>query len=191
MLVENNRLNDLEYLCEPTLHERRFTFRVICSRSISHEWVRSRTLSYSQESQRYCAYNKDKFNGELTFIIPQWVKDLRKHIANCTDSATGASQLYLLTMDIDKAVYELCTLDRAVKCWYDSLENCEKDYMFLITDQELKPEEARSILPNDCKTELVVTGFESDWSHFLSLRLSTAAHPDIRVLAEKLSKEIA
>lgn len=191
MLVENNKLDDLKYLCEPTLHERRFTFRVICSRSISHEWVRSRTLSYSQESQRYCAYNKDKFNGELTFIIPQWVKNLRKYIANCTDSATGASQLYLLTMDIDKAIYELCTLDRAINCWYDSLEKCEKDYMFLITDQELKPEEARSILPNDCKTELVVTGFESDWSHFLSLRMSQAAHPDIRVLAEKLSKELS
>ena len=65
-------------------------------------------------------------------------------------------------MDIDKAVYELCTLDRAVNCWHNSLENCEKDYMFLITDQELKPEEARSILPNDCKTELMVTGFKSD-----------------------------
>lgn len=106
----------MQFLVEPTLHERRFTFRVICSRSISHEWVRSRTLSYSQESQRYCAYNKGKFNSELTFIIPQWVKNLRKYIANCVDSVTGASQLYLLTMDIDKAVYELCTLDRAVKC---------------------------------------------------------------------------
>ena len=63
--------------------------------------------------------------------------------------------------------------------------------MFLIADQELKPEEARSILPNDCKTEIVVTGFESDWKHFFRLRLSPTAHPDIRVLADKLNKEIA
>lgn len=63
--------------------------------------------------------------------------------------------------------------------------------MFLIADQELKPEEARSILPNDCKTEIVVTGFESDWKHFFSLRLSPAAHPDIRVLADKLNKEMS
>ena len=148
-------------------------------------------MSFSQESQRYCNYNKGKFNGELTFIIPQWVKNLRKYIANCTDSTTGVSQLYLLTMDIDKAIYELCAIDRAINCWCQFLENCEKDYMFLVTDQELKPEEARSILPNDCKTELVVTGFESDWQHFFSLRLSNAAHSDVRVLAEKLNKEIA
>lgn len=147
-------------------------------------------MSFSQESQRYCNYNKGKFNGELTFIIPQWVKNLRKYIANCTDSTTGASQLYLLTMDIDKAIHELCSIDRAINCWCQFLENCEKDYMFLIADQELKPEEARSILPNDCKTELIVTGFESDWSHFFSLRCSSAAHPDVRILAEKLSKEI-
>ena len=184
-------MEDLQYLCEPTLHEKRISVRFICSRSIAQEITRHRRNSVTMESQRYCGYHKTKFNGEITFIIPQWVKDLRKYIANCTDSATGASQLYLLTMEIDKAIYELCTLDRAINCWYDSLEKCEKDYMFLTTDQELKPEEARSILPNDCKTELVVTGFESDWSHFLSLRLSTAAHSDIRVLAEKLSKEIA
>ena len=181
----------MRYLCEPTLHERRITARFICSRSISHEIVRHRTLSFSQESQRYCGYHKDKFSGEITFIIPQWVKKLHKEIANCVDSVTGASQLYLLTMNTVDAMNELRIQDRAINCWYDFLENCEKDYMFLTTDQELKPEEARSILPNDCKTELVVTGFESDWSHFLSLRLSTAAHPDIRVLAEKLSKEIA
>ena len=80
------------------------------------EVLRHRKMSFSQESQRYCGYHKTKFNGELTFIIPQWVKDLHKYIANCTDSATGASQLYLLTMDIDKAICELCTLDRAINC---------------------------------------------------------------------------
>ena len=63
--------------------------------------------------------------------------------------------------------------------------------MFLIADQELKPEEARSVLQNDCKTELVVTMSESQWQHFFELRCSLAAHPDIRVLADKLNKEIA
>jgi thymidylate synthase (FAD) len=66
------------------------------------------------------------------------------------------------------------------------MKRSEEDYMFLITDQELKPEEARSVLPNDCKTELVVTMFESDWQHFFELRCSPAAHPDIRELANKL-----
>ena len=44
--------------------------RVICDRGVSHEWVRHRLASYSQESTRYCNYSKDKFGGEITFIRP-------------------------------------------------------------------------------------------------------------------------
>lgn len=44
--------------------------RVICDRGVSHEWVRHRLASYSQESTRYCNYSKDKFGGEITFIKP-------------------------------------------------------------------------------------------------------------------------
>ena len=44
--------------------------RVITDRGVSHEWVRHRVASYSQESTRYCNYAKDKFGGEITFIKP-------------------------------------------------------------------------------------------------------------------------
>lgn len=44
--------------------------RIICDRGVSHEWVRHRVASYSQESTRYCNYSKDKFGGEITFIKP-------------------------------------------------------------------------------------------------------------------------
>ena len=44
--------------------------RVICSRATSHQWVRHRLASYSQESQRYCNYSQDKFDNELIFIEP-------------------------------------------------------------------------------------------------------------------------
>ena len=135
------------------------------------------------ESQRYCGYHKNKFNGEIIFIIPEWIKNLRKQIANTVDSLTGASNLYLLSKDLPDAVVEMTAMDRAVSCWYNSMKHSEEDYMFLITDQELKPEEARSVLPNDCKTELVVTMSESQWKHFFELRCSPAAHPDIRELA--------
>ena len=147
-------------------------------------------MSFSQTSQRYINYSK-KYDGEIPFIIPEWIKNLRKQIANTVDSLTGASNLYLLSKDMSDAVVELTALDRAVSCWYDSMKRDEDDYMFLVTDQELKPEEARSVLPNDCATEIMVTGFESDWKHFFELRCSPAAHPDIRVLADKLNKEIA
>lgn len=49
--------------------------RVICDRGVSHEWVRHRLASYSQESTRYCNYSKDKFGNELTFIKPAGIKE--------------------------------------------------------------------------------------------------------------------
>ena len=48
--------------------------RVICDRGVSHEWVRHRLASYSQESTRYCNYSQDKFGNELTFIKPYFAE---------------------------------------------------------------------------------------------------------------------
>ena len=45
--------------------------RFICDRGISHEIVRHRLASYSQESTRYCNYSKDKFGKEITVIDPR------------------------------------------------------------------------------------------------------------------------
>lgn len=107
----------MKYLCEPTNHhEKRISVRFITSRSISLEIVRHRTMSFSQQSQRYCGYNKSKFNGEIVFIIPEWIKKLRREIANTVDSLTGASNLYLLASDLPDAVRLLTVEDRAVNC---------------------------------------------------------------------------
>ena len=65
----------------------------------------------------------------------------------------------------------------------------EFSYMSLI-GLGWKPQEARVVLPLDTNTEVVYTAFESDWKHFIELRTSTAAHPDIRILAEEIKKEI-
>lgn len=46
------------------------SLRIICDRAISHEWVRHRLWSYSQESTRYCNYEKDRFGKEITVIEP-------------------------------------------------------------------------------------------------------------------------
>ena len=51
------------------------TVHFVCSRAISHELVRHRALSPTQESQRFCNYSKGKFGGEITFIEPLWTKD--------------------------------------------------------------------------------------------------------------------
>lgn len=49
--------------------------RVVTDRGVSHEWVRHRIASYSQESTRYCNYSKDKFGGEITFIRPSRLEE--------------------------------------------------------------------------------------------------------------------
>ena len=84
VLVENNWLDDLKYLCEPTeFHERRVTVHFVCDRGVSHEFVRHRVFSFAQESTRYCNYSRDRFNNEVTFILPCWVTDI--HSGNSYD----------------------------------------------------------------------------------------------------------
>ena len=49
---------------------KRYTFKIICNRGVSHELVRHRVFSFLQESTRYCNYSKDKFSNELNIIDP-------------------------------------------------------------------------------------------------------------------------
>ncbi len=73
VLVENDWLDDLKYACEPTeYHAKRVMVRFICDRITSQSIVRHRTMSFAQESTRYCNYSKDKFGHELVFIEPSW-----------------------------------------------------------------------------------------------------------------------
>lgn len=73
--------------------------------------------------------------------------------------------------------------------WIESLKDSEKKYLEL-REVGLKPQDARGVLPNATKTEIVVTGFESDWEHFFELRTAGAAHPDIRKLALELQEKL-
>ena len=148
VLVENGWLDDLQYQCEPTeCHEKRVTVKFICDRGVSHEFVRHRTMSFAQESTRYCNYSKSKFGEELTYIAP-------------------SKEMDALAQD----VIESC------------LSDLESHYMSLI-GLGWKAQEARAILPNAIKTELVMTGFVSDWKHFFKLRCHSTAHPAARALA--------
>ena len=75
VLIGNNWLDDLQYLCSPTeFHEKRYTMRFTCDRGVSHQLVRERLMSFLQESQRYCSYIKEKFGASVTFIQPDWIK---------------------------------------------------------------------------------------------------------------------
>ena len=159
VLVENDWLDDLKYLCDPTeFHEIRYAFKFTCSRAIANELVRHRVFSFAQESQRYCNYSKNKFGNEITFIKPSWEKgaafDVHLHLYN----SLFASQV----------------------AYFDLLDN------------GATPQQARDVLPNATKTEIVMTGFASDWKYLFDLRLfgkTGAPHPDMVDLMEKAKAE--
>ncbi len=143
---------------ESVLEHEKITVRIICDRGVSHEIVRHRIASFSQESTRYCNYSKDKFGNELTFIKPCfWNED----------------------SDEDKNYFAE---------WKKSMEFAEKQYNTLIK-MGAKPQEARTVLPNSIKTEIVVTMNLREWRHFFRLRTDFAAHPQIREIALGILKE--
>lgn len=194
VVVENNWIDDLTYLSKPTpFHEKRYTARVKASIGISREWNRSRSLSIVEESTRYCNYSKDKFGKELTFIIPQWMYRVRDEISETVDSLTGLSHDWLKEESGAAMVKHLTCLDRSVASYYEFLNRVEDEYLYQTTTDEgtqLKPQEARGILPLDLRTRVMYCGFKSDWDHFFQLRTAASAHPDIQKLAKDLQKQI-
>lgn len=188
VLMENDWMDDLQYLCEPTeYHEKRVTAKFICSRSIAQEITRHRVFSFLMESQRYVGYNKDKFGGEITIIVPEWIKARINDIASYNNNDDLARMSYAEALR-DGRMHE----DRAIIMWAVSQEMSETHYLSLTSELNIRAEEARSVLTNDCKTELVMTGFISDWEHFFNLRSKGTTgkpHPDIKILADTLYLE--
>lgn len=140
---------------ESVLEHEKLTVKFVCDRGVTHEIVRHRIASYSQESTRYCNYSKDKFGNELTFIRPCFWAD-------------------------DSVEYAV---------WKQAMEEIEKTYVKLIS-LGAKPEEARSILPNSLKTEIVCTMNLREWRHFFRLRTAERAHPQIREISVALLDEL-
>ncbi len=139
---------------ESILEHEKITVKIICDRGVSHEIVRHRIASYSQESTRYCNYSNNKFGNELTFIEPIFSSRDNKEIEE----------------------------DDIYSCWYGCMDTIETNYITLIK-LGATPEDARSILPNSLKTEIVVTMNLREWRHFFKLRTSKNAHPQMRQIA--------
>lgn len=145
---------------EAVLEHCSFTLKFICDRGVSHEIVRHRLAAYCQESTRYCNYSKDGFGNEITVILPCYF-----------DTGMG-------TMS-NSFVYDV---------WKRSCERDEEAY-FQLLDMGATPQEARAVLPNSLKTEVVMTADIREWRHFFKLRCSPAAHPQMREVAiEALNK---
>lgn len=169
VIVENGWQDDLKYICEPTeYHERRISLKFITDRGVSHELVRHRVFSFAQESTRYCNYSKDKFGNEITYIIPSW-----------SDIPEGTYKTLAQVTPVVKGVKN--------RLFFNQLSAIQDAYNILI-EEGCTPQEARQVLPNALKTEIVVTGFVSDWRHFFNLRYfgtTGKPHPDMLQLTTK------
>ena len=171
VLVENNHLSDLKYLCEPTEHhEKRITVKFITDQGILREFTRHRVFSFAVESTRYCNYTKDKFSNEVTFIQPNWISD--KDVKN-------------YHMDLDYFTDQDDNHITAINRFMSALKNAEYFYMELIK-LGWKPQQARNVLPLATKCDMVMTGFVSDWKNFFKLRDAASAHPQAQELAHPL-----
>lgn len=184
VIIEKNRIDDLQYMCEPTEHhQKRTTVKFITNRAVTHELVRHRSMSFMQEGQRYCNYAKDKFGNQLTYIIPvQCIGD----IPNNTELRDN--------FDINNFVWENNGDIKTLK-----VNKLTQGMLYLFYDTEVhyiglislgwKPQEVRAILPNATKTELYMCGFDKDWEHFFDLRDKTHVDPQMYNLAHPLHEE--
>ena len=191
VLVENNWMEDLQYLCEPTyFHEKRYTVKFTCDRGVTHEFVRHRVFSFAQESTRYCNYSKDKFGNEITCILPPWIDandpNLNSGHCYCEDEWGNVLTEYYYKVT-NKGIDDGFTIN-STRTYLVALEHSEKLYFSLLTSG-WKAQEARAVLPTAVKAELVMTGFVDDWKHFFHLRTASGAHPQARELAKPLQDE--
>ena len=183
VIVENNLYNDLQFLTEPRIaHHKRYTIRCTTDIGVSREFNRHRKLSISERSTRYCNFSKDKFNNEITFILPQWVDD--HYLTEYNNLNVGELNPGMLN-DL------VLSTDDNVQIWIESLVEVEKYYLSLINGGWIA-QKARQVLPLNTATIVVYTGYEEDWKHFFDLRLkgtSGAPHPNMKELAALILDE--
>jgi flavin-dependent thymidylate synthase len=166
----------LQLLCSPTnFHEKRYTMRFTCSRAIAQELTRHRVFSFLMESQRYINYSKERHGGVITFIKPTWYEG-KKH--PMFEEPKTVLEVNIFSQDSKSYQFE------------KQLSSAEAAY-FRLLNEGCQPQQARDVLPNATKTELIMTGFASDWRHVMDLRLfgkTGAPHPDMINLMQKAQK---
>ena len=179
-----------KYLCSSTkFHEKRYTMRFTCSRAIAQELTRHRVFSFLMESQRYINYSKERHGGEITFIIPSWFNTIRGE-GVYKETQWGTPEYNVNNIILGDKVINTSQSQSAIieRQWCNTLKSLENTYMFSIEECKLTPQQARDVLPNATKTELIMTGFSSDWRFLMDLRLfekTGKVHPDMKKLMQK------
>ena len=146
---------------EAMLEHSSLSVKFVVDRGVSHELVRHRIASFAQESTRYCNYSKDKFNNEITVILPCFF-----------DTGMGILSNSLVYQE-----------------WKLACECAEERY-FNLLKMGATPQQARTVLPNSLKTEITITANYREWRNFFKLRTAEASHPQMREITIPLLKEL-
>ena len=145
----------------------RHTVHMVLSRGVMDEFRTHVGLSHLAESTRYCNYSKDKFDNQVTFIIPNWCNSLKE----------GSEQNYPpFEINEDEIIF------------MNALQNAQNSYLSLLK-LGWTPQQARDILPLSVKSELISCGFKDAWSNFFYRRCAKDAHPMAREIAIPLQEK--
>ena len=166
-----------------TIEHYSLTVRFIIDRGVSHELVRHRLCAFSQESTRYCNYANDKFGDHITYILPPWI-GLEPGVYEVL-SSNGLDSYITKNADMFMGTYEQ-------EVWINALSMAEESYKMLI-DKGWVAQQARSVLPNALKTEIVTTANLREWRHILNMRavgIAGKPHPQMLELMVPLLKDL-
>jgi thymidylate synthase (FAD) len=136
------------------------TVRFTVDRGVSHELVRHRLSSFTQESTRYVDYSGDKTDGHCQFIIPNWLPDLEPGLVDNSAARRSYSE--------------------AANIWLSAMLDAERSYAFMRKNLQWTPQQARCVLPNSTKTEVVMSCNMREWAHVFRTRTAPNAHPQMR-----------
>jgi len=146
---------------ESVIEHAHVTVKFVTNRGVTHELVRHRLASYSQESTRYCNYS-----GKMRFVYPVWVNISFEEWYH--KIIRGGSVADLFPQKPEDAFFRNCL--EAAAAYNDLIK------------LGWTPEKAREVLPNALATEIVMTANLREWRHIFKLRCSKRAHPQIRLL---------
>lgn len=176
------------------------------SRTASHQWVRHRIAQYTQESQRFCSYAHPKWGNVLDVICPPTVTGLpmgaleglcilaswgqesddvtyRVEPPEPKEGTMGAA----LEVEGMKAYWHATDGDlssQKFRRWCQAIIRSYGRYLELV-ENGVPAEDARFLLPNAARTEIVVTNNIRSWRHFFTMRCTKHAQWEIRHIAKK------
>lgn len=193
VLIEHHWMDELEFIdTTPNCpyYIPRNTICFITDIGTSRELNRHRVNSVSEESTRYCAYDKGKFGNGITVAKLPWIPN--------TDPTDGGHD-YNEGFFNDNEIFDNNTIEEqytenwiAVDWFFYGLQVCDLVYR---KTRELgwTAQQAREILPLNTKTQVVHTAFVDDWEHWIALRsneVSGKVHPMMSELAKQLVKQV-